>query len=201
MSPVLALDADGVLVDYVQGYAAAWKRAFGERPPLKDPQGYGPLDRWDVPWLAGQAHARFRAQFDAAFWRSLPAMPGAVQACHRLHAAGFDLVCVTAMDAAFEAARLECLRACGFPIERVVAVPHGEGPQSPKAAALEGLGACALVDDYAPYLRRLPPGVHPALIVRAGPGCPNVGQALAHAKSQHEDLAGFADYWIEAGQT
>lgn len=197
MNALIALDADGVLVDYVRGYALAWEQVFGRRPALKDPRGYGPMDRWDVPWLEGTAHAQFRRHFDVAFWRSLPALPGAVQACHRLHDAGFELLCVTAMDGAFESARLENLRALGFPIERVVAVPHTEGPRSPKAAALEALGAQALVDDYLPYLRGLPVHVHAALVVRGGPGCPNVGPELSLAKSQHEDLTEFADYWLE----
>ena len=196
MKPIIAIDADGVLVNYVLGYSTAWQRAFGERPPLKHPQGYGPLDRWDVPWLEGQALAQFRGQFDADFWSSLPAMPGALEACHRLRDGGFKLVCVSTMDPAFESARLANLHALGFPIERVVAAVQIEGAQNPKAAAIEALQPVAFVDDYLPYLRGLPDGVHAALVLRSGPGCPNVGPELALANSTHEDLADFADYWL-----
>jgi hypothetical protein len=45
------LDADGVLLNYNEAYANAWARAFGQRPALKDAQGYFPHDRWDVPML------------------------------------------------------------------------------------------------------------------------------------------------------
>src|SRR5258708_10635187 len=31
MKPIIALDADGVLLDYNRAYAGAWERAFGQR--------------------------------------------------------------------------------------------------------------------------------------------------------------------------
>ena len=55
--PILALDADGVLVDLHIGYARAWQRAFGVAPAERDPLAYWPMDRWDV----GQVAAEIRA--------------------------------------------------------------------------------------------------------------------------------------------
>ena len=34
--PLLALDADGVLLDFHRGYASAWERAFGSAPRERD---------------------------------------------------------------------------------------------------------------------------------------------------------------------
>ena len=121
---------------------------------------------------------------------------GALDACHRLHDAGFDLVCVSALDLEFEAARLRNLRNCGFPIERVIATGNHEGERSPKADAIEMLNPIAFVDDYIQYMRGLPSHVHTALVLRAPNGSPNVGPDLAWAKSTHDDLAGFADHWL-----
>lgn len=78
MNPWIALDADGVLLDYHQAYADAWGRAFGERPALRDPQAYWPIDRWNVQRVSGAQLERLRACFDDAFWGSIPALPGAL---------------------------------------------------------------------------------------------------------------------------
>jgi phosphoglycolate phosphatase-like HAD superfamily hydrolase len=194
--PVIALDADGVLLDFHLGYAGAWQRAFGAWPAERDPQAYWPMDRWDVPRLDATAREHFRRFFDESFWRSVPAIDGALEACHRLAAAGFDLVCVSALEARFEQARLHNLRALGFPIERVLATGHDDTQRSPKADAIEALQPVVFVDDYLPYLRGVPTHVHTALVLRAPNGSPNSGPDLALAKSQHQDLAQFAADWL-----
>jgi phosphoglycolate phosphatase-like HAD superfamily hydrolase len=194
--PVLALDADGVLVDLHAAVAMAWERAFGERPRERDPLAYWPKDRWDIEWPQGEPLDRFRACFDEDLWSSLPALPGAVEACHRLHDAGHELVCVTALRPHLEAARLRNLRMLGFPIERVIATGSTEGERSPKAGVISELAPAAFVDDYLPYLRGIPPGVHAALVLRAPNGTPNTGEDMRLAHSLHQDLAGFADHWL-----
>src|ERR1700712_1404706 len=118
--PLIALDADGVLLDFHLGYAGAWRRAFGHHPEERDPLAYWPMDRWLVDRLDEPRRVLFRQAFDAEFWATVPAIDGAIDACHRLQDAGFDLVCVSALDLEFEAARLRNLRALGFPIERVI---------------------------------------------------------------------------------
>ena len=194
--PLIALDADGVLLDFHLGYAGAWQRAFGHAPAERDPLAYWPMDRWQVERLDTAHRERFRAAFDEQFWATVPAIAGAVDACHRLRAAGFDLVCVSALDLEFEAARLRNLRALGFPIDRVIATGNAEGARSPKADTIERLCPVAFVDDYAAYMRGVPGDVHTALILRAPNGSPNVGADLALAKSVHQDLAAFADHWV-----
>ena len=194
--PLIALDADGVLLDFHLGYAGVWARAFGTAPLERDPQAYWPIDRWHVERLDAAGRARFRDHFDERFWSSVPAIEGAVDACQRLHTAGFELVCVSALDLEYEAARLRNLRDHGFPIERVIATGNAEGERSPKADAIEELQPVAFVDDYLPYLRGLPAHVHTALVLRAPNGSPNTGADLVLAKSVHQDLADFARHWL-----
>jgi phosphoglycolate phosphatase-like HAD superfamily hydrolase len=194
--PFIALDADGVLLDFQLGYASAWQRAFGHAPAERDPLAYWPMDRWQVERLDPPRRAVFKAAFDEYFWTTMPAISGAVDACHRLQQAGFDLVCVSALDLEFEAARLRNLRSLGFPIERVIATGHVEGARSPKADAIESLQPIAFVDDYLPYMRGVPDHVHKALVLRAPNGSPNVGADMALAKSVHADLVEFADHWL-----
>jgi phosphoglycolate phosphatase-like HAD superfamily hydrolase len=192
----IALDADGVLVDFHVGYALAWQRAFGEMPLERDPLAYWPIDRWQVERLSGERLARFRDHFDSHFWTTLPAIAGALPACHRLHDAGFELVCVSALEAEHEAARLRNLRDLGFPIERVIATGNAAGTRSPKADAMAMLAPVAFVDDYLPYLRGVSAEVHTALVLRAPNGSPNSGDEMNLAKSVHQDLAEFAAHWL-----
>ena len=192
----IALDADGVLLDFHLGYAGAWQRAFGALPAERDPLAYWPMDRWAVERLDDEKRAHFRKHFDETFWTTVPAIDGAIEACHRLNEAGFDLVCVSALEAEFESARLRNLRDLGFPIERVMATGNAAGERSPKAAAIASLAPVAFVDDYLPYLRGLPGRVHTALILRAPNGSPNVGEEMSLARSVHEDLAAFTSHWL-----
>ncbi len=89
---------------------------------------------------------RFRSCFDEVFWGGIPAIEGAVEACQVLTAAGYELVCVTALPEKFRQARQENLRRHGFPIEKVYAVEHSEG--NPKVQVLNALAPVAFVDDY-----------------------------------------------------
>jgi phosphoglycolate phosphatase-like HAD superfamily hydrolase len=199
--PTIALDADGVLLDYHQAYRQVWQKAFGVLPELADPQAYFPYDRWKVPWLDSAERDHLRACQDDEFWQTLPAMDGALQAAMALHAAGFELVCVSALPLQFESARLKNIRDLGFPIERVFATPvatsDAKSSRSVKADVLEQIRPMAFVDDFAPYLRGIPSSIHAALILRELNGSPNIGNDLALAHSKHEDLADFAQWWFD----
>lgn len=199
--PIVALDADGVLLDYHASYRDAWTRAFGERPPLRDANAYWPMDRWEVRRLADQELERFRACFDEEFWSTIPAIGGAVEACHALSNAGFRLVCVSAIGEKFRDARLRNLREAGFPIEEVIATTHEVGVESPKAAAIRSLNAVAFVDDFLPFLRGMPATVHKALVLREPNGSPNQGSELSSVQSTHADLAGFASWWLQSSSS
>ena len=195
--PILALDADGVLVDLHAGYARAWQQAFGAAPAERDPLAYWPMDRWDVGRVDAEQRLLLRQQFQQPeLWAQLPAIGGAVEACHRLHDAGYDLVCVTALEERFQSARQQNLKNLGFPIHRVIATGHAEGERSPKADAIAALRPVAFVDDYIAYLRGMPDEVHTALVLRAPNGSPNVGDELKLARSVHQDLADFTRHWL-----
>ena len=196
MKPIIALDADGVLVSYHDAYADAWAKAFGERPAVRDPAAYWPIDRWEVRRLEGDELDAFRECFNAEFWATIPAIEGAVEACHELEAAGYELVCVTTMELQFEAERLRNLQNYGFPISRVIATTNALSGCSPKAAALRALGPVAFVDDYLPYLHGIPEDIHAALVLREPNGSPNRGDGLEHVDSQHANLADFARWWL-----
>lgn len=195
---MIALDADGVLLDYSLAYAGAWERAFGTRPAERDSQAYWPMDRWQVERLAGDRLERFRSCFDEVFWGGIPAIEGAVEACQVLTAAGYELVCVTALPEQFREARQQNLRLHGFPIDVVYAVDNdAKAGCSPKAQVLNALRPVAFVDDYLPYLVGVDPAIHSALIMRGRHDSPNTGENLRLAASRHGSLLEFSRWWIE----
>jgi phosphoglycolate phosphatase-like HAD superfamily hydrolase len=194
---LIALDGDGVLLDYHAAYRKAWQRAFGILPAIKDPLGYSVLDRFEIPRLDVAGRSQLRAGMDDEFWATIPALDGAIEACHALVEAGYELICVSAVKEQHRQARLKNIQTLGYPIERVIATPHtGQGDASPKAQALEVLKPIAFVDDYAPYLRGIPQDLHAALLLREPNGSPNVGNALQLADSTHTNLAAFAQWWL-----
>lgn len=147
---LVALDADGVLLDYNLAYAHAWENAFCRFPAKRDPQAYWAMDRWDVQRLEGEALEQFRKAFDADFWSTIPLLPGADTACEMLAQSGYELVCVTALAEEFHAARARNLKSLQLPISRVYSVRHGVGAVSPKAQLLFDLQPQVFVDDYLP---------------------------------------------------
>jgi phosphoglycolate phosphatase-like HAD superfamily hydrolase len=194
-SKTIALDCDGVLLDYAVAYGQAWASAFGEQPTLTNPHAYWPMDRWGVPRLAGEKLEQFRKAFNDDFWSTIPAIEGALEACDSLVSAGFELICVTALSEHNLSARKRNLNSLGFPIVDVIATDSTMVHQSPKADALHALQPVAFVDDFAPYLVGVGKDIHKALVLREADGSPNVGDALKLADSTHMNLAEFAELW------
>ena len=193
---LVALDADGVLLDYNLAYAHAWEKAFGRFPAERDPQAYWAMDRWDVQRLEGKALEQFRNAFDADFWSNIPLLPGADAACEILTQSGYELVCVTALADEFHAAREKNLKSLQLPISRVYSVRHGGGAISPKAQLLFELQPEVFVDDYLPYLQGVDASIHRALIAREPNGSPNQDYPAELVSSAHCNLLAFAQWWV-----
>ena len=193
---IIALDCDGVLLDYHLAYATAWERAFGVFPAEQDPLAYWPWDRWKVQRLNGEPLSRFRNQFNELFWQSIPALPGALEACKELVKARYTLTCVSAMHPQYHGARLKNLREHGFPIQELLATPVTRQDINPKLVAIRRLHPDAFVDDYVPYMRQIPPHIHCALIDRGLHGGPNSGVDMERVNSKHAGFADFASWWL-----
>lgn len=192
----IVLDADGVLLDYNLAYASAWERVFGSYPQLKNIKAYWAKDRWAVRQLEGDSLSNFRNFLDESFWSTIPAVTGALNACHALSLAGFELICVTALPGKFQLARLQNIVQLGFPIETVLTVDHSKSALSPKAEITNSLKPVAFVDDYLPYMVGIHRDIHRALITRETNGSPNTGDLLNDVSSQHINLEHFASFWL-----
>ena len=201
-SNLIVLDADGVLIDYHAGYAQAWERAFGEKLQVKDPQGHHPMHYWDVPQLcaAGQAHLSEKG-FNEEAWSTMPALPGAVEACAKLQRIGFRLQCATALSPKWRDARAANLKAMGFSMDEVHAVGHSSDTATPgtprpvgnpKLQLVTALAPLFFVDDHLPYFQGIPAGIRRALIDVRPNGSANNDPMLEGPDSRHASLAEFA---------
>jgi hypothetical protein len=196
--PIIALDAEGVFLDYNAAYAKLWGKVFGMPPAERDPNACWAIDRWSVEKLSGRQLEIFRASFGEQFWSRLPPVSMALEACFSLRQAGYTIVCISALPPRYEKARLRNLKNLGFPIERVIATGGSDAAGNSQKAAVAMLGCGALVDDYLPNLADLGPTVHTALITRQPNGSPNTGPALSHVNSSHKQLADFARWCIRS---
>ena len=94
-----------------------------------------------------------KVQFDEVWhshgWRTMPMEDGSLQACHLLHEAGYELVCVTAMSARFTEHRLENFRLHGYPIDRILSTGYDKHHfhNNPKRQVIEELHPVVFVDD------------------------------------------------------
>ena len=194
--PIIALDCDGVLLDYNRAFAKHWHKFTGIAPIEIDPQAYWHMNRWTIQRLSGERLMHWRAFMDHDFWSSIPAIPGALEACKRLQESGHDLVCVTALHSEFAAARERNLRDLGFPISKVYTTGNERGI-NPKRAVIHEIEPEAFVDDFLLYFDGIEPKIHTALILREANGSPNTGPALDAVSSKHPDLTSFADWWCD----
>lgn len=189
---LIALDADGVLIDYHEAYAMAWCRAFGYRPAIRDPQGHHPYHYWDVPLLdeAGRSHLATNG-FTEELWASMPVLEGALDACELLQDKGFALICVTALRPSMRDARSRNLVNLGFKLDAVYAVgSRAEG--NPKRKQLTLLSPLVFVDDHLPFLQDLPESVTRVLINVRPNNSPNCNPAVEQPHYEHRSLLEFA---------
>jgi 5' nucleotidase, deoxy (Pyrimidine), cytosolic type C protein (NT5C) len=196
---IIAIDADGVLLNYNLAYASAWSKAFGEFPQERDPEAYWAYDRWAVERLSGYALNYFRSFFDEEFWSSIPIIEGADVACEMLVRRGHELVCVTAMEARYSAARKRNLQRLNLPISDVISVEHHANGVSPKATVLNELQPAAFVDDYLPYFYGVDASVYRCLVTRERNGSPNHEHPYDSVSSCQPDLLHFAKSWCDNG--
>lgn len=186
----IALDADGVLLDYNRAWGALWQEAHGRPLECMEPRAYHATTYWGAE-DPDQSHP-FWSLFDQKGWRNMPAMPGAVEACRRLAAAGHRLVCVTSMPGHHQQTRLANLQDLGFPIDEVIATGSGVPGRNPKREAIEALAPDWFVDDELRKLRGLDQ-VKCVLIDPGHPDSPNEGQDDSFIQFRVPTLLDFAN--------
>lgn len=199
--PIIALDADGVLLHYNNAFKNFYELFFKVSLTIQDPNAYhatrylgiDPPDN-DSPF--------WKAFSDQDVWGSMPAIEGAIEACHQLKSLDFDLVCVTSMPVQFEHRRLHNLQILGFPIERVIATGRkssGDVPETthssenPKKEVIDLLKPAWFVDDEWRKLKN----IENVNLVMIDPGCsdsPNKETDYSKLTTVAQNLKEFAQW-------
>lgn len=192
----IALDADGVLIDYNLAAAHVWHKAFGSMPQVKDPTAYHFRNAYCIDILQGKEKEHYNAHFEKA-WACMPAMQGAVQGCKMLHEAGYELHVVTAMPPKYAQMRRDNLRALGFPIASVTATGGANTLGNPKKETLLSMKPIAFVDDLLSNFQGVNHSMHCALLHWNSPDNPNPDYHQPLKASSHLNMVEFAQFWIE----
>ena len=192
---IIALDADGVLLDYNKAAARTWEIAFGHAPVVKDPGAYHFRNVYDMDLSDDKKYSTFYGIFEKTAWSSMPAMPQAVEGCQMLHDMGYDLHVVSSMPVAFADYRVENFRALGMPIASVTATGRIEGGGNPKRAKLLALQPVAFVDDLLSNFDGVHQEMHCALLHWDSMDNPNQIHEHEMKASSHSDMMNFAEYW------
>lgn len=196
---IIAIDADGVLVDYNKAYPLAWKKAFGTDLITLKPHCYHAKDEFGTDLSDPDKKAKFFEAFDSDIWASMPALDGAVEATQRLHQAGYELICVTSMPSQFQAARRHNLALLGMPFSNVFATgrDRSKDQNNPKKEVIDELKPLYFVDDLLENFKHLSPGVHHAFIDYGKHNSPNESlksENLHH--TSHPSLLHFTDWLL-----
>lgn len=129
----------------------------------------------------------------------MEAMDGAIEACHKLHAAGYRLVCVTSMPSDKRQDRFDNLLDLGLPIDDVIATGSKFGfTGNPKKEAIEELKPLYFVDDELRKLKDLSSDVRCVLIDPGHSDSPNEGQDDSYLTMRVSSLLDFANQLLAA---
>jgi phosphoglycolate phosphatase-like HAD superfamily hydrolase len=160
---LVALDGDGVLLDYRRAFPGVWKAAFGSEIQMIQPNAYHAHTAHGIQWESAEQEQHFLSHFGEEAWSTMPLLEGVAEGCQLMVDAGFELVCVTSMNAKFGAARKRNFELHNLPISEVYPVKR-VGSENPKLEVLHRLMPIALADDLMDNFDGLSPDIHSAFI-------------------------------------
>lgn len=191
---LIAIDGDGPLLDYNKQFGLVWARHFGAELTIKEKRAYHATHYWGID--APGPDDAFWSVFDQHGWGDMPAIEGAVDACHALVNAGHELVCVTSMPTHRGPDRARNLALHGFPIARVIATGHAKDRNAnPKREAIETLGPDWFIDDELRKLKDLG-GVKCVLVDPGHPDSPNLNQPCHFLEMTVGSMSEFAERFL-----
>lgn len=164
MEPIIAIDIDGVTLDYKAAYARKWQKAFGKMPRIKNQKAHRIWEYYDIPFLTDPNEiAKLEASGDDDFWRTMPPMQSAVSAVRLIRSFGYKTISVSAAPIHQAENRAFNLARHGFEFDDVICIQI-PGAISPKTEVINKVQPAYFVDDYINYFHGIDRSVKKVLI-------------------------------------
>lgn len=194
---LIALDVDGVLLDYNTQFARLVERALDRPLRLIDPEAHHFANAYGIT-LSREDKQKVYALFDQEGWLTMPPMAQAVDAAQRLHADGHRLFCVSSMPPRFAEHRAQNLVNLGIPIDGVIGSDRDEAREghNPKAEHLIALAPDVFVDDQLRNFLDLPASICKVWIDRGTHDSPNNGMDPSLADHRFPSLFAFVEAFV-----
>lgn len=191
---LIALDVDGVLLDYNAQFARLAAEVLDRPLRLVDPDAHHFVNAYGIT-LSREDKQRIYDRFDRDGWLTMPPMERAVDAAQRLHADGHRLFCVSSMPPRFAAHRAQNLENLGIVIDGVIGSDRDESREghNPKAEHLIALAPDVFVDDQLRNFLDLPAGICKVWIDRGTHDSPNNGMDPSLADHRFPSLHAFME--------
>lgn len=201
---IIALDGDGVLFDYNEMYAQVWEKAFGKKPEKNPVRAYHVRNQYAMDFMSADHKKHFHDVFSTHGWENMMPLPGAVQACQKIHNLGFSLVIVSTMPSEHKEKRLSNAKKYDMPIAHIHTADKdiddlGLDFYNPKKSIIEALRPVAFLDDLLINLYQLNTSTHKAWLRWDTFDNPNSPEHISWADSIHDNMTEFAQ-WVENHQ-
>jgi hypothetical protein len=143
----IAIDADGVMLDYNIAFKDVYEKAFNTTLELVDENAFHATNMWGLKaFEKDEKETFYKVSHEYAIWKKMPAIKDAVESVNKLVDMGYEVVCVTSMPTQYEQDRLENLQQLGFNINKVIATSR-VSDENPKKKYIEELCPLYFVDD------------------------------------------------------
>lgn len=143
---LIALDCDGVLLNYNEAFGRVWYALYGELLPIKNPNAYHAENYYGVT-LFGAKRQEFYDFFNRSAWGTMNALPQAIEATQQLRKAGYKIFVVTSIPKAAQEVRHNNLINLGFAVDATIATGAHIKGVNPKKAYIDILTPDYFVDD------------------------------------------------------
>lgn len=122
MQKIIALDCDGVLLNYIDKYKSIYEEMFNTEISVVNPRSFTADVHLGIDWTGREKEqCDFYELFAQKGWKSMKALPGAVQATEHMRDLGYKVVVVTSMPEEKALDRASNLKDVGIYFNDVIA--------------------------------------------------------------------------------
>lgn len=193
---IIALDCDGVLLNYNEAYGRALEEFLGEKPTIVSPTAYFCHNYFDVQ-LNPQQKTEFYKFFNDKGWGMMTDLPRSIEATHKLREAGYKIIVVTSMPKIAQDMRHKNLLDLGFAVDATIATGKKNNNINPKKSYIEALLPEYFVDDLMENFHNIDSSTHFVLVDSQSHDSPNLNfEHKIKLHSTHNTLWDFVEKHI-----